>query len=90
MADNNEQNPWTRPGWIISAVVVAVVLVLGIVITITTARGSDDDATPSTTSSTPGPVFTPAPDTGTNREDESICGIGTVQLDGTVSESPQA
>lgn len=88
MADSNEQNPWTRPGWIISAVVVAVVLVLGIVITITTARGGDDDA--ATGDPTRPITVTPTPPDASDPGEESVCGIGTVQLDGAVSEAPDA
>lgn len=92
--ENNEttENPFTRPGFIVSAVVVAVVLVLGAIlgtVGIVNATRDEPTAAPATTTSEeeseqPGePVEEPA-------GAASICGLEGEVLEGTVDEAPSA
>lgn len=92
--ENNEttENPFTRPGFIVSAVVVAVVLVLGATlgtVGIVNATRDEPTAAPATTTSEeeseqPGePAEEPA-------GAASICGLEGEVLEGTVDEAPSA
>ena len=88
MAEQEEQNPFTRPGFIVSAVVVALVLVLAAVLgTVSVVNASRDEPTaaPSTTS----------PEQESEQPDESttaasVCGLEGEVLEGTVDEAPAA
>jgi len=69
--DTQRPTPWTRPGFIISAVVIAFIVIAGIVIAI---------ATHHTTTPTPGvagpTIATPAPTTtASNSGTDSVCGL---------------
>ncbi|MBE9924858.1 hypothetical protein G8C93_02995 [Cellulosimicrobium cellulans] len=88
--DDNEQNPFTRPGFIAAAVVVAIVVVLGIVIAIVNATRSDDpDPTePSPTSPTTSAAPTPEPSDVAGGA--SVCGLEGEELAGTLSTAPAA
>jgi len=91
--DNDETatSPWTRPGFVAAAVVVALVLVLGGVLAIRGFGAHDDrsSANPSTSPSTSAPPTAPtapaAPGGGA-----SVCGLKGVQMSGTVSKAPAA
>ncbi|WP_422117711.1 hypothetical protein [Brachybacterium sp. UNK5269] len=94
--ENNENNesPFTRPGFIVSAVVVALVLVLGAILgtlgivnatrdeptTAPTVTASEDDPQQSSK-----PAEEPEPAAGA-----SICGLKGEVLEGTVEEPPAA
>lgn len=78
-------SPFSRPGFVVSAVVVAVVLVLGVVVAIVAATRGDDD-----------PVEGPAGRTPTARAgptagaaDGSVCGL-TDSSDTTLTQAPEA
>lgn len=88
--DDNEQNPFTRPGFIAAAVVVAIVVVLGIVIAIVNATRSDDpDPTkPSPTSPTTSAAPTSEPSDVAGGA--SVCGLEGEELAGTLSTAPAA
>lgn len=86
--DDNEQNPFTRPGFIAAAVVVVLVVVLGLVIAIVNATRSDD----------PEPTPEPSPTTSTAPTSDpsdvaggaSVCGLEGEELAGTLSTAPAA
>ncbi|WP_454044647.1 hypothetical protein [Cellulosimicrobium sp. Marseille-Q8652] len=87
--DDNEQNPFTRPGFIAAAVVVALVVVLGIVIAIVNATRSDD---PAPAPSSPSPTMSAAPTSEPSdvADGASVCGLEGVELSGTLSIAPEA
>lgn len=85
--DDNEQNPFTRPGYIAAAVLVALVVVLGIVIAIVNATRADE----------PDPAPEPSPTTSAAPTSEpdvagsaSVCGLKGKDLTGTLSTAPEA
>lgn len=89
MATDDEPNPFTRPGFIAAAVVVALIVVLGIVLVIMNATrdggpGPTPPPSPDTTTTAP------TPDTTTAASDESICGLDGQVLTGTVTSAPDA
>lgn len=69
--DTQRTTPWTRPGFIISAVVIAFIVIAGIVIAIATHH------TTTPTPGTAGPtIATPAPTTtASNSGTDSVCGL---------------
>lgn len=86
--EDDEQNPFTRPGFIAATVVVALVVVLGIVIAIMNAtRGNDPDPTPTSDATT-----SAAPTTNTTAAagGASVCGLGGEVLSGTLTTAPDA
>lgn len=85
--DDNEQNPFTRPGFIAAAVVVAIVVVLGIVIAIVNATRSDDpDPTEPSPTTSAAPTSEPSDVAG----GASVCGLEGEELAGTLSTAPAA
>lgn len=89
MADEeNEQNPWTRPGFVAAAVVVAIVVVLGIVLAVVTATRDDEDPE---TSPTPSETRTaPTAEPTAAAGGASVCGLNGVETTGTLSTAPAA
>lgn len=94
---NNEENtssPFTRPGFIVAAIVVAIVLTLGITLTVVGAfNRNEDEAVPAPES--PVAVETEAPNSSQAPETEatpngSVCSLPGVELSGTVSGTPEA
>jgi hypothetical protein len=87
--DDTEQNPFSRPGFIVGAVVVAALVVVGIVLAIITAsQGNDDGAAPVPTNA---PSVTPTgPSAPPASNDESVCGLGGVEVEGSVTVAPSA
>lgn len=89
--DQDEQNPWTRSGFVAAAVVVAVVAVLGIVLAITTATGPDEEqATPEPSSTASDVVAGPEPSPPAPQDDGSVCGLAGEELEGTLPTAPEA
>lgn len=85
--DETTKNPFTRPWFIIAAVLVAVVVVAGVVLAIWTATRGDDPPPPDPTSApTAAPSATPTADAG----GASVCGLDGVELTGTVTTAPEA
>ena len=88
--DDNEQNPFTRPGFIAAAVVVAIVVVLGIVIAIVNATRSDDpdltEPSPTSPTTSAAPTSEPSDVAG----GASVCGLEGEELAGTLSTAPAA
>lgn len=90
MADEeNEQNPWTRPGFVAAAVVVAIVVVLGIVLAVVAATrddGPDPTASPAPTQTSAAPTAEPTAAAG----GASVCGLDGVEMTGSLSTAPAA
>lgn len=90
MADEeNEQNPWTRPGFVAAAGVVAVVVVLGVVLAVITALrddGQDPEATATPTQTSAAPTADPTAAAG----GASVCGLDGAEMDGSLSTAPTA
>lgn len=89
--DDNEQNPFTRPGFIAAAVLVALVVVLGIIIAIVSATRSDDPD-PAPEPSSPSPTTSAAQTTEPSDAagGASVCGLEGEELTGTLSTAPDA
>lgn len=85
MADEeNEQSPWTRPGFIASAVVILLIVVAGVVVTVLNLNRGDTEPVPPSTSQPSSPE--PSGDAG----GASICGLEGVELSGRLSIAPAA
>lgn len=75
--DDDEQNPFTRPGFIAAAVVIALVVVLGIVLVVVNARDDDPGPTPTSSAST---SAAPTTDTTAAAGGASVCGLDGAEL----------
>lgn len=82
--EDSERNPYTKPGFLISAFVVVVILVVAaVVIVMNLQRGSTAPSSPSTSPST-------VPATPSAEHGASVCGLkGEVTENATLSRSPQ-
>lgn len=67
----DEKSPWTQPGFIAAAAVVAIIVVLGLAIVIT---GASDSASPSDERANAAPPAV-SPNTG-DGDGDSVCGLG--------------
>lgn len=86
--EENSQNPFTRPAFIIAAVVVGVILTLGIVLAAVNMNRSEPEAAPSPPASAA--PSTPAPTTLSPTEDDaSVCGLDGEVLSGSISTAPE-
>lgn len=93
MAEKEEQSPFTRPGFIVSAVVVAVVLVLGAILaTVGIVNGTRDEptASPATATTTTTSADQPSESSAPAAAGASICGLSGEVLEGTVETPPAA
>lgn len=76
MADNettpNEGSPFTRPAFLVAAVVVLVIALLGAIVAFRAARSNDTTPTPSTSVTTD---VTPSNPVSTPAADASVCGL---------------
>ncbi|MDF2826778.1 MAG: putative rane protein [Mycobacterium sp.] len=89
--DDNEQNPFTRPGFIAAAVVVALVVVLGIVIAIVNAtRSGNPDPAPEPSAPSPTTSAAPTSEPSHVAGGASVCGLEGEELSGTLSTAPAA
>ncbi len=89
MSDENQSespSPFTRPGFIAAAIVVALIVVCGIILVVVNLAKGNPDPTPT---STRGGVSSSAPATPTATGDASVCGLRGVELSGTVSAAPE-
>jgi hypothetical protein len=85
--EDNEQSPFTRPGFIVAAVVVALIVVLGVVIGIVNATRDDPDPAPTSSASTSAaPTSEPTEAAG----GASVCGLAGEVLDGSLTTAPDA
>ena len=90
--DENEQSTFTKPGFIAGAGLVAVLIIAGIVLTVVNVVGGgegdadvDYPGASSSTSASPAPTAEPTADAG----GASVCGLGGVELNGTVTTAPE-
>ncbi|MHB9004715.1 MAG: hypothetical protein ACYC6C_11750 [Coriobacteriia bacterium] len=84
--ETTQQSPFRRPGWIIAAVVVGLLIVAAVVVWIVSAVSSPGDDEPAPTpssSSTPAP----APSEGA-AGGSSVCGLDLVEMSGTLDTAP--
>jgi len=88
MADEeNEQSPFSRPSFIVAAVLVAALVVAGVIVGVNIAtRDNGDDAQPApSTTTSAAPSAEPTAVAG----GASVCGLGGEKLSGTVTTTPQ-
>lgn len=85
--DNEKQSPFTRPGFIAAAGVVALIVVCAIILVIVNLSRGNPEPGPTSTSE---PSSTTAPSTPAASGDESVCGLGGVELSGSVTTAPAA
>ncbi|MFC0456200.1 hypothetical protein ACFFGR_06490 [Arthrobacter liuii] len=87
--EDTEQNPFTRPRFIVAAVVVGLIVVLGIVIGIATAtRNNSNAAPPSAPSSAASAAPTAVPSAAAGGA--SVCGLPGEVLSGSIPTAPKA
>ena len=86
--DEAPQNPFTKPSFIIAAILIAFILIFGIAVVFLNVAKKDASVVTSETgeSSTNGSTSNEAPATGSN---VSICGLKGVVLEGTLSIAPE-
>ena len=86
--DEAPQNPFTKPSFIIAAILIAFILIFGIAVVFLNVAKKDVSVVTSETgeSSTNGSTSNEAPATGSN---VSICGLKGVVLEGTLSIAPE-
>ena len=87
-SDDSEQNPYTRPGFVAAAIVVALVVILAAVLGYR-AVAEPDDPDPTTAPTSSAPTVTAAPTESPSAPGgESVCGLDAVELDGTLTAAP--
>lgn len=89
--DDTQQNPFSRPGFIIGAIVVAALIAAAIFLTVLNLNRGNDAAppAPNPSSSTTG-SSSPSPSASGNPGDASVCGLDGEVLSGTVTTAPEA
>lgn len=89
MDQNPEPSPWTRPGFVAAAVLVAVIAVVGIVLAIT--NGGDDTTPPAAAPvQTTSGAATTTPSGSTDGDTDSVCGLKGTKTSGRLSKAPDA
>lgn len=89
--DDTQQNPFTRPGFIVGAVVVAALIVAAIVLTVLNLNRDDDAAPPAPDpSSNATSSAAPSPEPSGVAGGASVCGLAGEELSGTVTTAPPA
>lgn len=89
--DDTQQNPFTRPGFIIGAVVVAALIVTAIVLTVLNLNRDNDAAPPAPDpSSSATSSAAPSPEPSGVAGGASVCGLAGEELSGTVTTAPAA
>ncbi|PYF96373.1 hypothetical protein SAMN05216184_11933 [Georgenia satyanarayanai] len=90
--DSETRSPFTRPGFLVAAVLVGAIVVVGIVLGILNAtRAGDDPPQPSSTTTQPAPSATSPDPSIEPAGDDSVCGLedGSSAED-TLSAAPDA
>lgn len=89
--DDTQQNPFTRPGFIVGAVVVAALIVTAIVLTVLNLnRGNEAGPPAPDPSSSATTSAAPTPEPSGVAGGASICGLGGEKLSGKVTTAPAA
>lgn len=87
--DNEQQSPFTRPGFVAAAVIIALIVVLGLVIVIVNINRADPDPAPPSTPPTQ-PTTAPTSDPSAVVGGESVCGLTGEVLEGRLTAAPPA
>lgn len=94
MSNNSKQSPFTRPGVLVSALVIGLLVVLGLTVVITNVTRTSSDSTPNTSSSDESATVAPsssAPSSPSETvETDSVCGLPGIVKEGKVSVAPEA
>ena len=89
--DDTQQNPFTRPGFIVGAVVVAALIVTAIVLTVLNLnRGNEPGPPAPDPSSSATTSAAPTPEPSGVAGGASVCGLEGDKLSGTVTTAPAA
>ncbi|MDO5645933.1 MAG: hypothetical protein Q4G21_09665 [Dermabacter sp.] len=89
--EETERSPFTRPGFIISTIVIALILVLGVVIGIVNITRQDPEAAPTTSASSAPTSAAPTTEAPQAPEGDSVCGLpGVVTGDARLTKPPAA
>lgn len=83
--ENDKPNPFTRPGFLVAAGVVALIVVCAIIVIIVNV--TRDRPVPPPTSS---PSMSQTPTVSVAADSDSVCGLDGVELSGTVTTAPAA
>jgi hypothetical protein len=88
-SEEDEQNPWTRPGFVSAALVIAIIVLCGAVLGIKSLSDGDTASAAASASTTPTPTPTPIPTPTTGQR--SICGLADDTSNATaVASAPTA
>lgn len=89
--ETDKPSPFTRPGFLVAAAVIAVILITGLVLGIVNATKPDEAAAPTNTES-PAPTSQPSSTSAAEAavSDASVCGKGAGSMSGTVDAAPAA
>ena len=88
--DNEQQSPFTRPGFVAATVVIALIVVLGLVIVIVNMNRDDPDPAPPTSTSTEPTSAAPTSEPPEAVGGASVCGLPGEVLEGTLTTAPAA
>lgn len=87
MADEeNEQSPFSRPGFIVAAVVVAALVIAGVVVGVNVATRDDGDDTAQPGPSTSAPTNAPSPEA--SEDGASVCDLPGTKMEGKLTNAP--
>ncbi len=87
----DDEPPRTSKRLIASAVAIAAIVVLGLVLSLTNLLGAKTEPTPTTTAPSPAASAASAPPSPTSlANDASVCGLSAVEMSGTVTSGPAA
>lgn len=87
-SDASEQNPYTRPGFVVAALAVAVVLILAAVLGYRTLTGPEEEERTAPPTATAPSTSTAPTETPSVAGVDSVCGLEAVELDGTLTAAP--
>lgn len=87
-SEDSEKSPFTRPGFIAAAIVVALIVVCAIILVIVNLSRGNPEPAPTPTSEPSSSSASPS--TPAASGDESVCGLGGIELTGTVTAAPDA
>lgn len=90
MSNDSKQNPFTRPGVLVSALVIGLLVVLGLTVVITNVARTSSDSMPSTSASDESATVAPSSSPSETVETDSVCGLPGIVLKGKVSVAPEA
>lgn len=86
--DETEQSPFARPGFVLAALLVILLIVVGVIVAVSIS-GRDDNPN-DLMEATPVPTTTAAAPDESSKVDPSACGLPGEVLSGTISIAPEA